>query len=172
MRLRPGGRPPKPRRRTWISNYKEVRQRVRIANLRRGLPMSTSAPEIRQQFPRLSYLVAQHRSPLKPFLGEAAMLQRIAITLRSTRTFCPAMHAAALLSGDGGCPAASALARFRSAPWAAEHWPPIAEMRTGHNGLTSESHQSVLEGFVGEAPGCGAASTFPTIACPPASTLT
>jgi hypothetical protein len=94
---------------------------VRIANLRRGLPMSTSVPEIRQQFPRLSNLVAHHRSPLKPFLGEAAMLQRIAVTLRSARTFCPATHAASLLSGDRGCPAASALARFRSAPWAAEH---------------------------------------------------
>ena len=53
-----------------------------------GLPLCPRrlalSPEIFQQFPCLPILLAQHRSALKQFLGEAAMLHRVAVALRST----------------------------------------------------------------------------------------
>jgi hypothetical protein len=95
------------------------------------------ATEIFQQFPCFANLVAQHGAPLKRFLREAAVLDGIAVALRGTGPFCPSMHAAAFLSRDGRCPAASPFARFRPAPRAIEHRPPIAGVRTGHLVLIS-----------------------------------
>ena len=55
---------------------------------------------------RLTYLLAQFCTPHNGFFGEAAVLKRIGIAQRGTRTYGPAMHSAALFARDGGSPAA------------------------------------------------------------------